>query len=754
MDELINLHFNMSRRLIAEEYASRLVLVCETLLDIDESSMQQRSEISRISDYLKQFSDAGTVNYERNDFVGELETHAFSTTLMLIREIDGKSESFESFALHCALIARLWLTRNQDDYNAFLQFYKTLIKIDKTLPFSKHFVARASVYELQVELKKVAKNRDDKALADLATFYQPVRERQATKTSKSFYAAASFVKRSALLSENINVEQVDAVDEYGEHIDSRLHVTSSLTRFSHQEYALYNKKKVGLQRALYNAEVASAWSLKAATHTELVALLNSIDRNLLSGRISQIDAQTSMYLFCFLGRVFGLSDPFSFILLNKGSRNHREEQIKCGVISYSLNKRAKRELNEASVTLNARLVDVAGPQSDASRHHYYTNSQITLRLQEPLFSLLQNALAVIEPAHRNHKSVSHAFGLMQKEYSHWLNRKIDVEGFKKFGLTRTAFEQTFLNSVSELVPEVTLNLLRGHGSVQQHYIHQSHKEITKQINDAWSRFLRFLGFTCITRVDAASHSKHLDHAGSELTLRVSLLKAVLQQTVEKAKLLMKDSVLSSYVESFNELAFYTYLRAALAVGLRPVSEPFPLREHFSARLKLMAVKDKAVHHKHERRLIVLTSQLSSLIEQHLEAADGMAEKFAISSSSMVVSRLTTGIEWEHFSNAFVEKKLSTLLSAPVKTHSLRHTAAQSFLKQSVNKRNYSQSAMNLFMNHARANAYALSNHSINSISEYSKCQQQLIEQADDSELHESDAEALELLNELKTEVRA
>jgi hypothetical protein len=754
MDELINQYFNLPTGLVIEEYASRLSLVCDTILDIDESSMQQRSEISKIADYLKQFSDAGIVNYERNDFVGELETHAFSTTLLLIREVDEKSESFESFALQCALIARMWLTRGPEDYNAFLQFYKTLIKIEKPLPFTKNFVARASVYELQVELKKVAKNRDDKALADLASFYQPAREREATKTGKSFYAAASFIKRSALLSENVAVEQVDAVDEFGEHIGIRLNVTPNLTKLSHQEYALYNKKKAGLQRALYNAEVAPAWSPKAATHPELMALLNSIDRNLLSGRISQIDAQTSMYLFFFLGKVFGLSDPFFFILVNKGSRNHREEQVKPGVISYALNKRAKREVNEASVTLNARLVDVAGPHHDAGRHHYYTNSQITLRLQEPLFSLLQNALAAIEPTQRNHKSVSHAFDLTPKDYSRWLARKIDEAGFKKFGLTRIAFEQTFLNSARERLPEATLNLMREQSSVQQHYVLQSHKEITKQINEAWSDFLLGLGFRRITRVDSASHSLHIDNAGSELTLRRRLLKAILQQTVEKAKLLLKDSALCSCVESFNELAFYIYLRAATTVGLRPVIEPFPSRSHFSARLKLMSVKDKAVHHEQERRLIVLTSQLSSLIEKHLEMADLLAEELAINNPSMVVSRLTPENQWEHFSSAFVEKKLSTLLSAPVKTHSLRHTAAQSFLKQSVNKRNYSQSAMNLFMNHARANAYALSTHSINSISEYSKCQQQLVEQADDAELDEVDAQALELLNKLNSGVRA
>lgn len=754
MNDLINQHFNIPSRIIAEEYASRLLLVCDTLLDIDESSMQQRSEISRISDYLKQFSDARIVNYERSNFFGELETHAFSTTLMLIREVDEKSEAFEYFALQCALIARLWLARGRGDYNAFLQFYKTLIKTEKPLPFSKNFVTRASVYELQLELKKVAKNRGDKALADLAAFYQPVRERDVTKTGKSFYAAASFIKRSTLLSENVAVEQVYAIDEFGEHIGSRLHVTPDISRLSHQEYALYNKKKVGLQRALYNSEVAPAWILKAATPAELVSLLNSIDDNLLSGRVSQIDEQTSMYLFCFFVKVFGLSDPLSFILLNKGSRNHREEEIKPGVISYALNKRAKHELSEASVTLNARLVDVAGPHHDAGRHHYYTNHQITFRLQEPLFSLLQNALAAIEPTQRNHKSVSRSFGLMQKDYSRWLNRKIDEGGFKKFGLTRSAFEQTFLNSARERLPETTCNLLQQQSSVQQHYILLSHKEITKQVNNAWSDFLLNIGFTRITRVDAASHSLHIDNAGSELTLRRRLLKAVLQQTAEKAKLLMKDSSLGAYFQSFNELAFYIYLRVAMRVGLRPVSEPFPSRAHFSARLKLMSVKDKAVHHKHERRLIVLTSQLSSLIESHLETADALAEKLAISSPAAAVSRLTTESEWEHFSNTFVEEKLSELLGAPVKTHSLRHAAAQSFLKPSVKKRNYSQSAINFFMNHARASAYALSNHSLNSITEYAEYQKKLIEQADDSELHESDAQALELLNRLKREVRA
>jgi hypothetical protein len=40
MDELINQYFNLPTGLVIEEYASRLSLVCDTILDIDESSMQ------------------------------------------------------------------------------------------------------------------------------------------------------------------------------------------------------------------------------------------------------------------------------------------------------------------------------------------------------------------------------------------------------------------------------------------------------------------------------------------------------------------------------------------------------------------------------------------------------------------------------------------------------------------------------------------------------------------------------------------
>ena len=48
MNELINQYFNMPAGITAEEYASRLGLVCDTLLDIDESSMQQRNEITKM----------------------------------------------------------------------------------------------------------------------------------------------------------------------------------------------------------------------------------------------------------------------------------------------------------------------------------------------------------------------------------------------------------------------------------------------------------------------------------------------------------------------------------------------------------------------------------------------------------------------------------------------------------------------------------------------------------------------------------
>ncbi len=750
MRELIEKHFNIQPSLAINEVAARLRLVCEAVLEINENSAEEHSELCRIYEYLCCYKEAEVTNFRRAEFHGELESHPFSVTMMLLPAFNQDHANFEQFKFHCVMLARLYCSRGTDDYDAYLQFYKSFIRNnDAPLPFSSNFVTRASIYEVQMELRKVAANRNNAELEKLARYYHPSREPTQNKAhSSGFNNAAKYLRQRFQLDADIRADLIDALDENGEHLASVLQITPELTTLTSQEYSIFQRKITGIQRALYNAEVAPAWTLAAATPSELVALLNHIDENLILEKFSQIDAKTSAYLFIFFLKILGVPRPLELTLTNRGSPKFSESMIQASSIDYLLKKRVKNELEDARLTLNARLIDIEGPQEEFRRFHYYTSELITIRLPEPMLSLLQKTLSNIDANRRHECEMAHAFNINENDYNAWVNTQIKTAGFAKFGITRSAFERVFFQYARETIPEATLNLLQQQGAVQQHYLLQSHREISRQINQAWGNFIATVGFTRITRVDSVSHSEHLAHTGSEMTLRSSLLEEILTHSVNSASERLKKEAF----QAFNELAFYIYLRVASTVGLRPVIDPFPAREHYSSKLGVMSIKDKAVHHKKERRLIVLTSKLCELIDAHIAVAEALASMLAIPAPKHLVSRITDRKGWESFSSKFVNAKLSNLFGALVKNHSFRHTAAQSFLRSSITHGQFLQPALNLFLNHARNNAYSLSNHSLFSISDFITSQRKSIELYD-AHHQENDAKALQLLYSLQKEFK-
>src|SRR5690606_29127473 len=284
--------------------------------------------------------------------------------------------------------------------------------------------------------------------------------------SNDFNTAAKYLRQRLQLDGDISADLIDALNKNGEHLASVLHITPQLTKLTSQEYSIFQKKITGVQRALYNAELAPAWTLAAATPAELAALLNHIDENLLLEKFSQIDATTSAYLVIFFLNILGAPRPLELVLINRGSPKFSESMIQASSIDYLLNKRAKNELKDARLTVNARLIDVEGPAEESQRLYYYTSELITIRLPEPLFSLLQNALSHIDANRRHECEISHAFGIDENNYNTWINTQIKKAGFTKFGITRSTFEKVFLQYARENIPEATLNLLSQQGAVQ------------------------------------------------------------------------------------------------------------------------------------------------------------------------------------------------------------------------------------------------------------------------------------------------
>lgn len=752
MRELLNSYFNMQEHLALTEFSNRLACVCETILEINEQSAERQSEVRKIFEFLTELRSPEIINYGRSEFTGELESHPFSTTLMLIREVASGHSDYFQFRLRCALLARLYLSRGHDDYNAYLQFYKALLKAEISLPFRANFIARATVYEVQTELKKVAGHQKNSQLLVLAACLQPIRNPDSKASIKKTLSASSYANRTVPIAEGCSIQHTDELDENGNHLDSKLLITPNLTNFNCQDHLLYSKKKAGLQRALYTSEIATAWSLAAATPRELTCLLNEIEPNFLPAKFAVINTQKSKLLFVLFCRLLGLHRPWSLKLVNAGSTSFDPETVSPETITYSLNKRIKNEIKDARITLNARLVNILGPEKRASRHYYFTNRTFSIKLPEPLLSLLQNILPSISASQRNGHALSQAFEMTREDYSTWLNNALRNVGFRELGITSHSVESTFLHLARESVPEFTLNLLKQQGSVQQHYLMLPCRDISKQINKAWAEFMESIGFLRSSRVDHASHKLHLDNVGSEITLRDNLLESVSNHIVTAVAQVRQDSLSADdLIHAFNKIALYIYLRIATTVGLRPVNEPLPSRKDYSSLSHAMTVKDKSVHHVKERRLIALTPALVSLIDHHLSVADEFAITLGTTKPERLVSRLSNNRLWESFSRKFVNEKLSTLLNVPIKNHSLRHTAAQQFLSLSQKHHRFTQKALDQFLNHARANAYALNNHSIQSVDTFIEEQRLVLDQSDNSHA-ETDRRALSTLDELKARI--
>lgn len=728
MIELINERFVIPERLPVEAYASRLSIICSAIIEIAEQSAEARHQYNELIDFLKPFLMGNVINYSRREFNGELESHAFATTMMLIREVLHESEQYANFELQCALLASLFLARGPADYSAYLQFYKTVIEVDIRLPFTMHFVTRASIYELQRELKKVADARQNKELALLATFYQTTRQSQ-RKDSDNFHNAHAYLSRAAETHASFDVFHLDAINEDGEHISSRVGIARNMETTSQHEKAIYRKKKVGLERTMYRSEMATAWALNAAIPDELRCFLRVASPELMRGHFSEVDTSTARLLFYFFAHLIGLTDAPNFVIENAGSNSFDSSALANKTITYEFSRRLVGELKDAHIKLNTKLIDVQGPSLDTERLYKYTNDSISLRLPEPLLSLLQRSLHDVASSNRNKKQLSECFEVTQDDYSIWVSDTLKNADLKRFGITRRSLENAFLYFARETVSETVLNLLRQSASVQQHYIYYSHREIASLLNKSWSRFIKQIGLNRASRVDSTSYRHFVDNAGSTLTVRDELLNAVLCNCMDTAESCYQPRKTSSLVDTFNSLAFYLYLRLASTVALRPVNEPFPELANYCSRQMLMTVKDKAVHHKQERRLIALSQLHTQLIDAHLECAEKLSGAIGIEPPQRVVSRVTQ-YQWKAFDNTFVASQLSIMLNNTIKTHTLRHVATQLFVQRMMTSSSFSQSSMNLFMNHARANAHALNPHSLMSVRDFAHHQRQILEQID------------------------
>lgn len=718
MLDIIDKTFNLQPSIPVDAFAARLEQLCRALIQINAHSAEQNALYQRIVDYVKDRSSRTTSLFRRSELRSELKEFPFSCTLMLIPEARFTDEEYRQFTLQCALLAQLYIARGADDYDAFLAFYKALLKPAHSvnLPFSADFVCRATIEELQLTLKKVSKIRRNVAIHELASFYQKKRLPALNVPNQNFLTAKNIHQSSVPTAGGVHLTYIDATDSHGHRVGSALGITPDMTHTQGQDRKRFNIRRSGMQNALYNAEVAAPWSLGAATPQELQSLLLHIHPRLLSANFNAITPYDSKMLLYFFARLLGLPEPWSLTLINHGSSKFEHHAPEANSISYAFVKRRSGELHDAKITLSARLIDTNPPSETARRLHHASREVLTMRLPEPLLPLLQTALYSIDASRRLHHSIEHAFRVTRNEYVAWLNTKIKDAGFKVLGLTKSSFEKAFLHYAREITPETTLAVLTGQSSVQCHYVSVRRSDMITAIESSWRAFCQAAGLSHVSSIALPSYPRDHDEVGSKLTLRMDALDTLLTHLLTSNENIEGYSALDMSIQGLNQLALYSYLRIASTVGLRPVSKPFPSHEFYSATQGVMSVADKRAHHKEERRLIVLTQAHINLITSYQIAANALSQRLSIPPPSALIMHFDVEHQmWRDFSPTLANRLLSELTQSEISNHTLRHVAATRFVTHHTAKKTFSQPALDQLMNHSRAGVLALNPRQIGSM---------------------------------------
>tara|TARA_R100001440_G_scaffold8811_2_gene16646 strand:+ start:18977 stop:21238 length:2262 start_codon:yes stop_codon:yes gene_type:complete len=744
--ESITRLFNIPPRFAVNDYSGRLSLFIECLLQTKLCSLELTETLKNTLTELQKDNCESDKSYQRKDLYSYLKSHPLFSTLMLINESEESADSMRLFML----LARLFLLRGSDDYDAFLQFYKCFLhdrnsRVELTLEFLRDAMSD----ELHVELEKIAELKGDSALTLFCRFMTARKYRAWTEKNIGPLTTANEHEYTLIESNSESVSYCEMSDELAHEKGEFLKRAPKVELTEEQERHKFKRKKAGLRNALYNSALNSAWSMNAATPAELGKLLDALTPAVRDGQFSQLKKEKAGFLSVFFLRLL-VGAQVSHITLNNLAAKTNIKNSADPVLSYELD-RQKRHIS-AELTLNSALLETHEPQ--APKFHYANNTRITLQLSFPIPQILNVTIRNITASKRHDENLFTALELSQNDYSNLFSRLLKTSLLKKRGITRRAVESSFEHFAVERLPETFRSFLKGKAGVQNHYISAERSLIEQTTQKLWLQFCESIGFEkiAITAAESAStlgsRFAYHDEVGSKITLREEVLSAIISQLANDS--VANHSSPESMVTSLKTAALYIYLRVASTVGLRPVSEPFPPSKQFNSNLGVMSVSDKRAHHSDERRLIVLPDVQVELIIAFQKVARALSRCLQVDEPQSIVMDFNADtLSWEHFSQSHVNQLLQQRVGQPLINHSFRHSAARRFLYENLNSGTFKQSELDLLMNHSRAGVSNFNMRSLVNLRELVKQQRTRIEPYD-NEFEHDDARVLNKLTTLST----
>lgn len=765
LEEMIA-HFHYPADSIGE-HAAKLSLFCRYFIDVNLSLSayqmnRYRVFIGRLD--AEKRTSAVMQNIRRKDLHSQLQEHPFFSTMSLLPDASEQYAESQRSELLYILLAHLCSARGFNDYAACLQFYNAFLKVDsseccrvdelKARGITAQFALDSTLSELRRDLRQVALKNDNKTLDKVARYFQPPQQRRidlAALRKNSIIDTTNKHTFAEVRMDEADIALMQTTNQAGEEVGRFTQVTPHLERTQSQRKRSYQTQQSAISNALRKHELALPFSFSSATVGELRTALEYISQSFICGELEDVNLREASILLRLMLKMLTLSDVDTFYLQNvsagSSSKKHADTR-EMKVLRYDLDGARKHVF--AQLILPAKLIDTSPPADD----YLYEESckNLKVKLPNPLGSLLNIVLRnKSNSPERNDAELSNVLFVDEKSYRGFINHVLNETGLKKRGVTRRAFETTFFQFAREQAPETFLNFLKNQSTVQSHYINVTNEELEVTLLSAWDNFVDNVGI----RIDSKdTHENKSDSGlsdfadnerqGSDRSIKDDALTLLYEQLINTLSHQIDDR---ATVDAFNNVALYCYMRIATTVALRPVSKPFPARHHFDKTSGLLSVRDKRVHHKDERRLIVLNDVLCQLLCATSTLCDTLSARLAIERPTALVMLLSVDksgtCRWEHLSKTRVDAQIKTLIDDELSAQAFRHVAANAFLNSSLD--DFSQTSLNGFMNHSRVGAGLLSNYSLFDI-RHIAAQQRARMQPAGEQIAANDACVLDMIN--------
>ncbi len=765
LEEMIA-HFHYPADSIGE-HAAKLSLFCRYFIDVNLSLSayqmnRYRVFIGRLD--AEKRTSAVMQNIRRKDLHSQLQEHPFFSTMSLLPDASEQYAESQRSELLYILLAHLCSARGFNDYAACLQFYNAFLKVDsseccrvdelKARGITAQFALDSTLSELRRDLRQVALKNDNKTLDKVARYFQPPQQRRidlAVLRKNSIIDTTNKHTFAEVRMDEADIALMQTTNQAGEEVGRFTQVTPHLERTQSQRKRSYQTQQSAISNALTKHELALPFSFSSATVGELRTALEYISQSFICGELEDVNLREASILLRLMLKMLTLSDVDTFYLQNvsagSSSKKHADTR-EMKVLRYDLDGARKHVF--AQLILPAKLIDTSPPADD----YLYEESckNLKVKLPNPLGSLLNIVLRnKSNSPERNDAELSNVLFVDEKSYRGFINHVLNETGLKKRGVTRRAFETTFFQFAREQAPETFLNFLKNQSTVQSHYINVTNEELEVTLLSAWDNFVDNVGI----RIDSKdTHENKSDSGlsdfadnerqGSDRSIKDDALTLLYEQLINTLSQQIDDR---ATVDAFNNVALYCYMRIATTVALRPVSNPFPARHHFDKTSGLLSVRDKRVHHKDERRLIVLNDVLCQLLCATSTLCDTLSARLAIERPTALVMLLSVDksgtCRWEHLSKTRVDAQIKTLIDDELSAQAFRHVAANAFLNSSLD--DFSQTSLNGFMNHSRVGAGLLSNYSLFDI-RHIAAQQRARMQPAGEQIAANDACVLDMIN--------